>query len=128
MERFCLNCGEKLIGRIDKKYCGSYCRSNFHYEASKEKAESFFKQIDHQLKKNRRILAAYNKSGKSTVRKEVLLAEGFHSRVFTHYWKAGNGNTYLFVYEYGFQQIIENGKTKFSLVTWQDYMNGSLSL
>jgi hypothetical protein len=60
-----------------------------------------FKTIDAQLKKNRRLLKLFNKAGKATVRKEVLIEKGFNPRFFTHYraadrWKAGNGNVYLF--------------------------------
>ena len=125
MQRHCKNCGEALKGRVDQKFCCHYCRSSYHYESSKHKSQSFFKRVDAQLKTNRRILAVYNKGGKSQVRKEILLAEGFHPRYFTHYWKANNGNTYLFAYEYGFMKIIENGREKYSLITWQDYMNTS---
>lgn len=61
-----------------------------------------------------------------TIRKQELLTQGFNPRIFTHYWKATNGNTYLFVYEYGFMSILESNKEKYSLVHWQDYMNDQI--
>ena len=123
MKTACKYCGTPITGRSDKLFCDPHCKGLYHYQANKEKEVSFFKQIDDQLRKNRRILKAYNKGGKVSVRKDQLLREGFHPRIFTHYWKATNGNTYLFVYEYGFMSITENGKQKFVLVQWQDYMH-----
>ncbi len=81
-----------------------------------------FKSIDTQIKQNRRLLKLFNRAGKATVRKEVLIEKGFNPRYFTHYWKAGNGNVYLFCYEYGFMEKVENGRAKYVLVQWQSYM------
>jgi len=118
----CQNCNKPIEGRIDKKYCNDYCKSNHHYENNKQKENSLFKKIDHQLKQNRRLLRDFNKAGKSTVRKEKLIEAGFDPNFFTHYWKNSQGDVYLFCYEYGFLKRTENGKTKFVLVTWQSYM------
>ncbi len=118
----CLNCNEVIEGRADKKFCNGYCKSNYHYEKNKQKESSLFKTIDDQLKLNRRLLKLFNKAGKSTVRKERLLKEGFNPNFFTHYWKNSKGDVYLFCYEYGFLTRIENGRTKFVLVEWQPYM------
>ncbi|MBS2211071.1 hypothetical protein KEM09_06650 [Carboxylicivirga mesophila] len=82
-----------------------------------------YSTIDNQLKTNRRLLKSYNKAGKATIRKAKLLAEGFNPRYFTHYWKAKNGNLYLFCYEYGFMELKDRGADKFILVKWQNYMN-----
>ena len=56
------------------------------------------------------------------MRSEVLRAEGFNPRHFTHYWQARNKNYYFFRYEYGFMVTKENGKEKYVLVQWQPYM------
>ena len=87
-----------------------------------------YKRINDQLKLNRRLLAAYNKSGKSTVRRDVIQKEGFNPRIFTHFWKAENGNTYLFVYDQGYMGTTENGKEKYVLIQWQGYMGRSLGI
>jgi predicted nucleic acid-binding Zn ribbon protein len=118
----CLNCKENIEGRIDKKFCSDYCKSNYHYLRNKEKESSLFKKIDKQLKLNRRILRDFNKAGKSTVRAEKIQKEGFNPRFFTHYWKNKKNDVYLFCYEYGFLKRTENGKTKYILVEWQNYM------
>ena len=118
----CLHCGKQLKGRTDKKYCDLHCKSAYHYQKAKENPERFYDKVDNQLKLNRKILKEYNKGGKVTVRSSVLLELGFDPEFFTHYWKNQKGEVYLFVYEYGFLKKPENGKDKYILVIWQDYM------
>jgi len=122
LKRICKNCNEPLEGRTDKKFCSEYCKSSFHYEKDKEKEQSMYKKIDKHLKLNRRILKEYNRAGKSTVRKAVLMELGFKPEFFTHYWKNKEGQVYLFCYEYGFLSIQEKNKSKYLLVHWQSYM------
>ncbi len=119
----CLNCQREIIGRIGKKYCDDYCKSNYHYIKNKNKDQSFFKTVDGHLKTNRRILKDFNKAGKATVREEILINEGFNPNFFTHFWRNSTGKAYLFCYEYGYMKITENNKTKYSLILWQDYMS-----
>ena len=83
---------------------------------------SFFKRVESQIKLNRRLLREFNKSGKSSVRSNSLLDKGFSPDFFTHYWKNKEGEVYLFVYEFGFLRVKQNGLEKFILVMWQDYM------
>lgn len=119
----CIECGEKIEGRIDKIYCSEYCKSAFHYKKNKNKSKSLFQKIDEQLKINRRLLAHYNKAGKAVIRKEELLKAGFVPKYFTHYWKNTKGDVYLFCYEYGFLEIKEHNRRKYLLVQWQSYMD-----
>lgn len=123
MENKCENCGATLEGRSDKKYCDNYCKSAYQYKNEKENQSNFYLKVDKQLKSNRKILKAYNKAGKSTVRAEELLKEGFIPNYFTHYWKNQKGDLYLFCYEYGFLKRVENNLEKYVLVTWQKYMD-----
>lgn len=118
----CLNCNEVLVGRKDKKFCDQYCKSAYHYQQKQINEDSFYKKVDGHLKLNRRLLKAFNRSGKSTVRKDVLLEKGFCPDFFTHYWKNKQGDVYLFVYEFGFLRVKQNGREKFVLVKWQEYM------
>ena len=83
----CPNCNEPVIGRNDKKFCSTYCKSSYHYKLAKGNADKLFTSIDKQLKLNRRVLKLYNKAGKATVRKEKLIEEGFNPNFFTHFWK-----------------------------------------
>ncbi len=121
-ERKCISCGAEIEGRIDKIFCDAHCKSAHQYKKNTQKKHTLFKTIDLQLKRNRRLLMHFNKAGKSTVRKAVLLQKGFDPKYFTHYWKNKNGDVYLFCYDYGFLARIENGTDKYVLVQWQDYM------
>lgn len=118
-----MNCNLELTGRSDKRFCDTYCKSSFHYKKKLTEEQSLYEMIDKHLKNNRRLLKLYNKSGKSVVRKEDLLKEGFNPKFFTHFWKNGKGEVYLFCYEFGFLAREENGKSKYVLVKWQPYMN-----
>jgi len=89
----CPNCKEPIQGRSDKKFCSPYCKSAYHYQKNKEKEDDLYTKIDTQLKTNRRILKTFNKAGKATVRKDVLLKEGFVPKYFTHYCRNGVGKT-----------------------------------
>lgn len=117
-----LVCQKEIEGRKDKVYCSLSCKSANQYEQRQEDEAHFYK-VDRQLKKNRTILKRYNKVGKTTLRKEVLLAEGFAPSFFTNYWKNKQGQVYLFCYEYGYLSLKEGDKKKYLLITWQPYMN-----
>ncbi|HSI70210.1 MAG TPA: hypothetical protein VK941_08250 [Gillisia sp.] len=121
-KKYCLSCKKILSGRKDKKFCDPYCKSNYHYQKAQTGTGSFYSTVDRQLKANRKILKSFNKAGKATVRTSVLLELGFNPKFFTHYWKNKKGDIYLFVYEYGYLSRVENGKKKYILITWQDYM------
>ena len=120
--KLCLYCEKALIGRSDKKYCDFHCKSSYQYQQNKLNESNFYKKVDKQLKKNRKVLKFFNKSGKTTIRSEVLNEKDFNPNFFTHYWKNSKGDVYLFVYEYGFLRKKENNKEKYVIVTWQDYM------
>lgn len=119
----CLECEKEFEGRVNKIFCSDYCKSSYHNERNKSKEDDMFRRIDKQLKLNRRILKLYNRGGKTTVRREVLIDEGFNPTYFTHYWKNKSGDVYLFCYEYGFVQREERGIKKYVLVHWQSYMD-----
>lgn len=101
MQRTCLDCGEILIGRADKKFCCDQCRNNYNNRNNSDKSETF-KTINASLRKNRKILAALNPRDKTTVHKEKLAAQGFNFTYITHLYTTQKGTIYRFVYEYGY--------------------------
>lgn len=123
----CKHCGEILEKIRDKVFCSDYCRSAFQYQQNKDKEGSLYQQIDEQLKRNRRILKLYNKAGKATLRKSLLINEGFNPNYFTQFWKNGQGEVYLLVYEFGFLKVKDKSGEKYLLVKWQDYMNSKMT-
>lgn len=122
--KICPICNAIVKGRSDKQFCSAKCRSINQYE-QRQKNETFYFKVDRHLKINRKLLKKYNRSGYTTIRKTVLMEEGFDPTFFTHYWKNQEGDVYLFVYEYGFLKKRHNGKDKYILVIWQDYMDAS---
>jgi hypothetical protein len=124
--RNCITCDSPLIGRIDKIYCNNYCKSSYHYIKNKSKEPTNYIKIDNQLKLNRRLLSHFNQAGKSTIRKEKLIAAGFNPKFFTHYWKNTRGQVYLFCYDVGYLELQENGKAKYILVDYQEKYMGNL--
>lgn len=121
-KRKCPICNSLVIGRSDKVFCCVKCKSLDQYE-KRQDTDAFYLVVEKQLRTNRKILKRFNKSGFTTIRKSRLLKDGFNPKFFTHYWKNAKGEVYLFVYEFGFLAKKFNGKEKYILVTWQDYMN-----
>lgn len=126
--KMCLSCGVFLQGRSDKKFCDPHCKSAYHYKKSQEQQPKFYNQVDKQLKLNRKLLKTYNKSGKAEIRAQLLFEKGFNPNFFTHYWESARGYKYRFVFEFGFLKHISNGKEKFVLIVWQEYMQKSVKL
>jgi predicted nucleic acid-binding Zn ribbon protein len=124
-KKVCPICDAPIKGRADKIYCSLSCKSSHQYEQRLEK-DKFYLQVDKQLKKNRKILKKYNRTGMTTLRREVLHQEGFNPNFFTHYWKNQKGDVYLFCYDFGFLKLKEkNGqqtKEKYLIIEWQEYM------
>lgn len=124
-ERKCPVCEASVKGREDKVFCSINCKSIYQYEKRK-KYETFYFEVDRQLKTNRKLLKKYNRAGMTSLRREILDEEGFNPKFFTHYWKNKKGDVYLFCYDYGFLKINEvfNGvkKSKYLIVEYQDYM------
>ncbi len=118
----CPVCENQIIGRVDKVFCSLECKRAADYEKRRIEDALFFK-IDKQLKTNRKILKKYNRTGMTTLRREVLHKEGFNPNFFTHYWKNKKEEVYLFSYDLAIHKLKHNNKDKYVIVEWQDYMN-----
>jgi hypothetical protein len=103
-EKLCLACGEKIIGRADKKFCDDQCRSNYNREHTLQNSENV-KRINAALKKNRQILMEMNPDGMSKVLYQDMLKKGFDFGYFTSILKTSKRNYYFFVYEMGYLPI-----------------------
>lgn len=117
--KLCLQCGEQIIGRLDKKFCGAQCRNTFNNKV-KRSGEKTIIEINRILRRNRKILKQFNPEGKTTVRKEVLKGLKFDFAYHTHIFTSSNGNAYKFCYEYGYLEV-EDGQ-KVLIVNEQPYM------
>lgn len=108
----CLECGELIVGRADKKFCDDSCRSNFHNK-TREDSVNLIRNVNYRLRKNRKILEELNPKGKSRTTREVLLKRGFDFRYITSYYTTKANKTYYFVYEQGY---LELEKSEYALV------------
>jgi hypothetical protein len=107
MERKCLDCGEILHGRIDKKFCSDACRNNYNNRLNSD-SNNLVRNINNILRKNRRIIQQFNPTGKAKVHKDKLAAAGFNFNYHTHTYTTKTGNVYMFCYEYGYL-LLEDG-------------------
>lgn len=103
-ERNCLECGKRLLGRMDKKFCDDSCRGSFNNAKNRIK-NALIKRTNTQLRKNYRILSKYNTTDKTTVAKQTLALEGFNFELFTSIYTTKSNTIYHFVYDQGYLSI-----------------------
>jgi hypothetical protein len=118
MKRKCLECGESIIGRADKKYCSAQCRSSYNNRLNSDTV-NFVRNINNILRRNRRILVALNPTGKARVHREQLLEQGFRFGYFTNEYVTKSGNVYRFCYDQGY---LEREDDYFTLVVRKAYV------
>lgn len=105
MEKFCLDCGEAITGRMDKKFCSDMCRNNYNNRLNSD-VNNYVRNVNNILRKNRRILSELTPAeGKINVHKDKLVNKGFSFNYFTHIYTTQKGSSYRFVYEYGYLQL-----------------------
>ena len=104
MNRTCLECGEKIVGREDKKFCSDGCRNTYNNKINKD-STNFMRNINNKLRKNYRILSEINTEGKSKTTRAKLLSKGFDFEFFTNILETKTGNTYFFVYDQGYRTL-----------------------
>lgn len=100
----CLECGEKVMGRIDKKFCSDYCRNTFNNKVNKE-SKNLIRNTNNRLRKNYKILSELNISGKTKVTRRKLFDNGFDFRLFTSMYTTKTGNIYFYVYNQGYLEL-----------------------
>lgn len=116
-KKHCLECGDELMGRVDKKFCNDQCRTTYYRKQNLD-AIHLIQDINNQLKKNRAILLQFNKTGKATVRKSKLDKAGFNFSLYTSSFTTKEGRNYYFNYDQGYA-MLENDFVL--LVVHQDY-------
>ena len=101
MQRICPECGEKIVGRIDKKFCSDYCRNAFNNNLNKD-SRNLMRNINNRLRKNYRILEELNPRDKTRSSKTKMLSKGFNFEYFTNIYTTKTGNVYYFIYDQGY--------------------------
>lgn len=101
-EKVCLECGDPLVGRIDKKYCSDHCRNAYNNRLNKD-SKNLVRNINNRLRKNYRILNSFPlKDGKTTTTKMRLVDKGFDFEYITNLYTTKKGSTYYFLYDLGY--------------------------
>jgi hypothetical protein len=116
--RLCMECGEELRGRVDQKFCGDFCRNGYHNKENNS-YNSNIRRVNNILRKNRKILASCNPSGKRTIDAMLLAEEGFNFHYYTNVYETKKGTHYFFCYDQGYLKL-EN--QQYMLVERQDYV------
>ena len=101
MNKRCPECGDKIIGRADKKFCCDACR-NTHNNALNKDSKNLVRNINNRLRKNYRILESLNPDGKTKTTKEKLLRLGFNFEFFTNIYTTKTGSVYFYLYDQGY--------------------------
>lgn len=114
----CIQCGDSVRGRSDKKFCCDDCRTAYNNALNRD-ANNFMTKINRILRSNRRILASFNPTGKTKIRKEKLLTAGFQFAYFTNIYETKGGRVYKFCYDQGY---IELDELTYALVHRKEYV------
>ena len=77
------------------------------------------RNVNRILRKNRKILADLNPTGKSKVGKSKLLDMGYNFNYFTNVYKTKSEKIYYFCYDQGYLAIEDN---QFALVIREEYV------
>jgi hypothetical protein len=101
----CHECGEKIRGRSDKKFCSPDCRTCFH-NRHRGLESQVMRAINRVLLRNRKILmecAGGNNSSRIPV--IILQSRGFDFSFYTHCRPDRRGKDVIYCYDYGYQRL-----------------------
>jgi len=100
----CLECGEPIKGRADKKFCSDYCRNAYNNKVNTD-SKNLVRNTNNHLRKNYTILSKLNISGKTSIPRSKLLELNFDFGLFTSMYTTKNGNVYYYVYDQGYLKL-----------------------
>lgn len=101
MNRSCPECGEKIIGRSDKKFCSDACRNAYNNALNRD-SKNIVRTINNRLRKNHRILEVLNTKDKTKVTGTTLQKHGFLFDYFTGNYTTKTGSVYYYIYDQGY--------------------------
>ena len=107
MKKNCLECGQEVLGRVDKKFCSDYCRNSYNNKKNRD-TKNIIRNTNNLLRKNYRILEKLNPNQKTKTTKDYMLRQGFNFKYFTSIYKTKNGKVYYFVYDQGYLPLGNN--------------------
>jgi predicted nucleic acid-binding Zn ribbon protein len=114
-DKVCLECGDKIIGRADKKFCSDQCRISYNNKLNSDET-NYVRNVNNILRRNRRILMELNTTGKTRVSLDKLKAKGFDFSHFTSTYTTKEGAVYKLCYEQSYREVEKNF---YLLVKWE---------
>lgn len=100
-KKVCLDCGETIKGRSDKKFCNDICRNSYNNKLNSD-TTNYVRNVNNILRKNRRILEENLKGETTTMSKQKLIDKGFNFKYYTNQIVTKNNHTYVYCYEFGY--------------------------
>ncbi len=104
MKKECPECGNRILGRADKKFCSDACRNAHNNNLNKDES-NLVRNINNRLRKNHRILSKLNTKDKTKTKRETLLKHGFNFKFFTGEYVTKSEKTYYYVYDQGYLEL-----------------------
>lgn len=104
LEKSCAECGAPIKGRVDKKFCSDPCRSMYNNRLNSDET-NYIRNVNNQLRKNRRILRTLNPDGRRRVSHQRLRSAGFDFTHFTSLYTTREGAQYFYCYEQGYRRL-----------------------
>lgn len=98
----CLECGDEIHGRSDKKFCSDGCRNAYNNKNNRD-STNLMRNINNKIRKNHRILSEINQDGKTKTTRQKLLSAGFDFDYITQVIVYKNGSEYRFIYDQGYK-------------------------
>ena len=106
-EKTCLECGGKIIGRADKKFCSDQCRVAYNNKLNRDET-TYMNNVMNLLRKNRRILLELNPTGKTRILRDTLVKKGFDFNYITSRYTTKENAVYNYCFEQGYLPIENN--------------------
>jgi len=100
----CLECGEEIRGRSDKKFCSDYCRNSFNNKVNID-SKNLIRNTNNRLRKNYKILTDLNTTGKTKATRNKLNDKNFDFNLFTSIYTTKTGNVYYYIYDQGYLKL-----------------------
>ena len=100
----CLECEKPLMGRVDKKFCSDMCRNSYNNRLNSD-SHNLIRNMNNQLRRNRRILEELCPEEKARTTKSFLMTRGFDFNLITSVRPTQKGSVYHFVYDYGYLEL-----------------------
>lgn len=118
MKKRCLQCQSPVFGRIDKKFCSTECRVQYHNTKNK-KDNRYILQVNKFLRQNRSILQQLYDDHVKKISQSQLLKLGFKPEYCTNIYQTKNQKKYYFTYDFG---ILPLSSDYYAVVKRKEYL------